>query len=248
MITRLGTAAALLALGLLVIIAILRSVMRGNPESVFRSKTLLVTSALMIVGVLGATIVATLFILDIMERQNRQRLAENLEATIVGRGAHIESWINAGLHRAVMLSETESIIREVADLAQGTNAAVDAITRDMSSAHVHHFAILDERGRNLVSTIQSPDGGVVSWSEVNPQALRRVLAGKPSFFAPTFVMTDDGTDVRAESYFAAPISLGPGQPNGVVIATFDLGESPSDVCWSAVSSRVRVTLSIATDT
>ena len=229
MITRLGIGGVLLAIGVIVIIAILRSVMRGNAESVFRSKTLIVSSSLMIVGVLGATVVATLFILDIMERQNRQRLAENLEATIIGRGAHLESWVKGGLHRAVMLSENETLVRAIGDLVQGTPGAAAVIANGLSNAHVTRFAIIDDRGRTVMTTARAPGGGPLSWREVNPEALRSVLSGKPSFFAPFHVAGDAEGTVQPVAFFSAPISLGPDQPDGAIIAEFDLRESLSDV-------------------
>jgi|GEM_PF-914954 len=224
-----GILVLIVGLGLAVVLGALRRSMLREATGVFSSVQLVGFGVVVLVLFLGGTVQVTLVTLNLLNDQTRRQIAEGLEATLLGRNAHLESWIAGGFHQAEMAAHDLHLQPNLM-LSSGGSAGRDKTIRDILAArHIHLFSLLDADGRSVLGSVFRADGQTLDWRQEAPDAMRDVLAGTKRFVTPKTVrMANDAGDVTVP-FFAVPVSFGSdGQPGALLVAV-TAGEDLSNI-------------------
>jgi PAS domain S-box-containing protein len=234
-----GILVGVLGLALVVVMLLLRRVMLHDAASVFASGRVVGFGVTILVLFLGGTVQVTLITLDLLEDQTRAQIAESLEATLLGRNAHLESWVDSRLHHAGMAAR-DLRLQQLGRVSGGpAGGAPSAVREILAARQIQMFTLLDPNGDVVDSTVAEPDGAAIDWRERAFPVLRNALGGKAGFVPPARVRVLSTGHAMSVPFFAVPVEFG--RPNagggdreadgrtGALLVAMHAGQSIGDI-------------------
>ncbi len=230
LLKELALIAVLLIVALVVVVVILRRMVRSNAARMYESRSIVVFSTISVVGVLGATMVGTFIALDVLERQTRDRAAESLRSMLLGRNAHVESWVASNLRRAELAARNNRIqLAAEGNLADAAGTFPVGLSEDLADMRVKLISILDGDGVSVLSSTQDASGDPIDWRDAAPEAISLVLEGQSTFIPPVTSAQLGQDNVAPNQFFAAPLQFGPELGGGALVVSFDDSENLEDI-------------------
>lgn len=212
---------------MIVLVLVMRRVVRDNPAGLYSSRLLVVVSGAFVVAVMGGTVIATIVALDALEREVRQRVADSLESTLLGRKAHLDLWRDTGVHNLEMLLQSKLFSTEPRASGHAVHHA--------DGGHEHHahvdgdpFILLDREGGVFISEYQRPDGTPIDWFGDARLDRDDLTPGEIVVVPPLLVRRNEGptTPVSFAATSLEPSSAGEAQ---TLLVPMDQSQSLSSV-------------------
>ncbi|MCR9256754.1 MAG: transporter substrate-binding domain-containing protein [Alphaproteobacteria bacterium] len=205
--------------GLVLVSVLLRHLARQDAVAAFGSSKLILGGSAVLVIFLGGTVFLTMRTLDVLERQTRAQIAGNLEASLIGRHAHLRAWTDDQTHRAEMVAMHPQMRDALQSVVEGREGAVAEMRQALALFNLADIAVLDRFGDPVVDLVQDPSGASIPWTDLMPAGYLEAGELTPLFLPSIWTSDSNGRDAvdavdpspqgrSLRSFFGVPVSLG----------------------------------------